>query len=272
MIEPTRESSFCRLPSALALKKLFAPGVYRPVMGLSPLGGANYFKNSGRSELLAERRRLLASTPEDFVCECSSERDLRILSRFARRWNPDMGGGGFAVLGQEWEPDFIVVDRHPPNLVLGGCVCFPSGWSLPEKLAQPVSFAHARVPALNELLGSQISRFLAGLDVNKFCQRTNWGLSSSRQLNQHPNQQIPLIQAPWRDVFLRIEWQAFGALSAGLILFGIRIFHVPLEQVRQDPEATALLACNLETMSLEMLRYKRLDGCREHLVGFLKRG
>jgi hypothetical protein len=242
------------------------------VIGLSPLDVADYFKNSGQPELLAERRRLLANTPEDFVCECSSEHDRRIVSKFARRWNPDLGGTNFAALGQGWEPDFIVVDRHPPNPVLGGCVCFPTGWSLPEKLAQPVSFAHARVPALNELLGSQISRFLARLDVDQFYQRTNWGLSSSKQLNQHPNQQIPLIQAPWRDVCLRIEWQAFGSLSADLILFGIRIFYVPLEQVRQDPEATALLACNLDTMSPEMLRYKRLDGCRDHLVSLLRRG
>jgi hypothetical protein len=33
-----------------------------------------------------------------------------------------------------------------------------------------------------------------------------------------------------------------------------------------------LLARNLETMSPEMLQYKRLHGCRDHLVKLLKGG
>jgi hypothetical protein len=241
-------------------------------MGLSPLDVAEYFKNGGCPELLAERQRLLASTPEDFVCECASEHDRIVVAKFARRWNPDLELGSFVKLGQGWEPDFIVVDRHPPHSALGGCVCFPSGWSLPEKFAQPVGLVHDRVPALNELLGSHIGQFLARLAVDKFYQRTNWGLTSSNQLNQHPKQQIPLIQASCSDPFLRIEWQAFGALSSGLILFGIRIFHIPFKQVRQNPEAAALLARNLETVSPEMLEYKRLDGCQDQLVGLLKAG
>ena len=270
MSEPAREPSSPRLPPALILENLFARGDYRPAMGLSPLDVAEYFKNGGRPELLAERQRLLASTPEDFVCECASERDRGIVGKFARCWNPDLELGSLVRLGRAWEPDFIVVDRHPPRSVLGGCVCFPSGWSLPEKFAQPVSLVHDRVPALNELLGSHIGQFLARLEFDKFYQRTNWGLTSSNQLNQHPKQQIPLIQASCSDPFLRIEWQAFGALSAGLILFAIRIFHIPFEEVRQNPEAAALLARNLETMSPEMLEYKRLDGCRDQLVGLLK--
>jgi hypothetical protein len=149
---------------------------------------------------------------------------------------------------------------------------FPFGLELARKVSQPVGLVHDRVPALNELLGPHIGQFLARLEVDKFYQRTNWGLTSSNQLNQHPKQQIPLIQASCSDPFLRIEWQAFGALSSGLILFGIRIFHIPFKQVRQNPEAAALLARNLETMSPEMLEYKRFDGCRDQLVGLLKAG
>jgi hypothetical protein len=272
--ESIRESAFSRLPSAFAPEKLFARAFYRPTMGLSPLFVGKYFKNSERPGLLAERYNLLACAPEDFVCECASKRELGIVGKFARRWNPELSARNFVELGRQWEPDFIVLDRRPPNRVLGGCVCFPTGWSLPEKCAHPVSFAHASVPALNALLGSQISQFLGVLGADKFYQRTNWGLTSSNQLNQHPKQQIPLIQpgATWADIFLRVEWQAFGAISTGLILFGIRIFHVSLEHLRQNPEAVMLLARNLETMPPEMLQYKRLHGCRDHLVNLLKKG
>lgn len=269
-----REPDSSWLPPAFGLEKLFTRVSYRPAMGLSPLSVGEYFKNSDRPALLAERNNLLASTGEDFVCECASKEEFRVVEEFARRWNPILGAGNCLELGRKWEPDFIVVDRHPPNRVLGGCVCFPTGWSLSEKCAHPVSLAHAPVPGLNALLGSQISQFLGALGAEKFYQRTNWGLTSSNQLNQHPKQQIPLIRpgATWTEIFLRFEWQAFGALTAALVLFGIRIFHVSLEHVRQNPEAAMLLAQNLETMPGEMLRYKRLDGCRDHIVKLLRGG
>ena len=173
MSEPARELGSSGLPPMLTLEKLFARGDYRPAMGLSPLDVAEYFKNGGCPELLAERQRLLASTPEDFVCECASEQDRTVVAKFARRWNPDLELGSFVKMGRAWEPDFILVDRHPSHSVLGGCVCFPSGWSLPEKFAQAVDLVHERVPALNELLGSHIGRSLARLEVDKFYQRAN---------------------------------------------------------------------------------------------------
>ena len=116
MTEPAGKLSSSRLPPLLNLEKLFARGNYRPAMGLSPLHVSEYFKNGGWPEILAERQRLLASTPEDFVCECASEPDRRIVGNFARRWNPDLEVGSFVKLGREWEPDFIVVNRHPPPL------------------------------------------------------------------------------------------------------------------------------------------------------------
>jgi len=88
--EPAREPGSPRLPPVLTLEKLFPPGDYRPAMRLSPLDVAEYFKNAGCPELLAARQRLLASTPEDFVCECASEHDRTVVAKFARRWNPDL--------------------------------------------------------------------------------------------------------------------------------------------------------------------------------------
>jgi hypothetical protein len=66
-----------------------------------------------------------------------------------------------------------------------------------------------------------------------------------------------------------VEWQALVSIDRDRIIFGIRIYHLPLESVRQQRGAAQLLAENLQTMSEPMLRYKRLARCRDRVVDLL---
>ena len=65
----------------------------------------------------------------------------------------------FRELGAAWEPDFVLLRREKSAKVIGGCVCFPTGWSLEEKQDRALSFAHAPVPGLNSQLGPSVERF-----------------------------------------------------------------------------------------------------------------
>jgi hypothetical protein len=93
-----------------------------------------------------------------------------------------------------------------------------------------------------------------------------------KAIDQHPRHKIPAITAlvDPRNVYLRIEWQVLTAISATALLFGIRVFHVPVQEVKADPELGSRLAMNLETMPDVVARYKRLDQCREVLVKYLR--
>jgi hypothetical protein len=146
---------------------------------------------------------------------------------------------------------------------------------------------------------------LSRIDVGQFFQRTNWGLTGAAELDQHPRHKIPAIaaEADPRRVYLRIEWQVLTAISgasgvatpsasqtrqrsmvptesasqarhapqvAAALLFGIRVFQVPLEEVKSSPEFASRLARNLETMPDAVARYKRLDQCQDALVKYLR--
>ncbi|HZC59595.1 MAG TPA: hypothetical protein VE154_06340, partial [Chthoniobacterales bacterium] len=91
--------------------------------------------------------------------------------------------------------------------------------------------------------------------------------------SQSPVDAIPKIASDCdaATTFLRIEWQALIAIDPSRILFGIRIYHCALDEVRSNGEAAGLLAENLRTMPEEMLRYKRLDQCRDRVIGMLGR-
>ena len=260
------------LPSELTLGSLFSRGGYRTMMALKRLQPENYFANQGPVEVLQQRKALLQGHPQDFVCEPPTERDCVAVIQFAESLAKVNPVRTFRELGAAWEPDFVLLRREKLIEVIGGCVCFPTGWSLEAKHGRPLSFAHAPVPGLNSRLGPSVDRFFVGLKPAECYQRSNWSLTSSRQMNQRPQDNILEIESncdPTRT-FLRLEWQALLSIDETRILFGIRIYHLTLESVRRQREAARLLAENLQTMPEEMLRYKRLARCRDRIVELMK--
>jgi hypothetical protein len=259
------------LPTGLALESLFSRNGYRAMMALKRLRPEEYFTNQGPPEILQQRRTLLERRPQDFVCEPAGEGDCDAVIQFAGPFAKVNPVRTFRELGSQWEPDFVLLRREESVEIAGGCVCFPTGWSLGEKQGRTVSFAHSPVPGLNSLLGPSVERFFVHLKPADSYQRSNWSLTSSAQMNQRPQDNIAEIEPdcdPTRT-FLRVEWQALTLIDERRILFGIRVYHITLESVRRHREAAQLLAENLQTMPEEMLRYKRLSRGRDRIVRLL---
>jgi hypothetical protein len=267
-MEPDGETP---LPKSLTLEGLFSRNGYRAMMALRRLQPEEYFANRGPAEVLKQRCALLDTRPQDFVCEPPTEADCVSVIHFAGSFEKVSHARTFRELGVAWEPDFVLLRREESAKVIGGCVCFPTGWSLEEKLDRALSFAHAPVPGLNSQLGPSVERFFVHLKPEECYQRSNWSLTSSSQMNQRPQDKIPEI-GPSCDLtgtFLRVEWQALFSIDPSRVLFAIRIYHLTLAAVRQQGEAAQLLAENLQSMPEDMLRYKRLTKCRDRIVELL---
>jgi dimethylamine monooxygenase subunit A len=178
------------------------------------------------------------------------------------------------ALGRAWEQDFLLLrpDVDGRQRLVGGVVCFPSSWTLEEKVGHDVAWIHEVVPGLNEALRGPIDTFLAKLRAGVAFRRHNWGLSRWPQLNQHPALNLPKLAPPLRveDVWLRLEHQALVALPrAGGVLFGIDVRVHPLADIVAEPEAARRLRHALETMPEPMAQYKNLLAAREELVRLL---
>jgi hypothetical protein len=157
--------------------------------------------------------------------------------------------------------------------LLGGCVCFPSSWSLEEKMGRPLDFIHRVVPGLNEQLGKPIAQFLRRMTPDIAWLRANWGLSRSAELNQHPRRALPRLDATVQpdEVWLRVEHQALVALpTTGGVLFGIRVMVHSLTEVKRDPDAARGLHRALQTMPEAMAIYKGIAPARSALLGILE--
>ena len=179
------------------------------------------------------------------------------------------------ALGRMWEPDFLLLkpDRSGEFRLVAACVCFPSAWRLSEKMGQPLAAIHAPVPSLNPALGRSIQQFLAKLRPGPAWLRSNWGLSRSPELNQHPDRNLPRLTPPLTldEVWLRIEHQALVALpETGGILFGIRLEMISLAEVKQNAAAANGLLRALRTMPEDIAAYKNLSAARANLMELLQ--
>ena len=258
--------------SRVLTEKLFSAGEFRFSLGISSVEPVQFFRNVQGETLLELRQRALDSSSGDYLQPVRDEMVWACVQSFAGGIERGANIDSIEALGRSWEPDFVILDREAPHRVQGGCVCFPSGWSLREKIGKSLFLTHAPVPGLNDELSANISKLLSRIEVGQFFQRSNWGLTGSGQLDQHPRHKIPAIAASAdpRGVYLRIEWQVLMAISADALLFGIRVFHVPMVEVKGSPGLAMRLAANLETMSETVAQYKRVNQCRGTVVKYLR--
>jgi hypothetical protein len=238
-------------------------------------------------ELIVERRRWLevarhrhaAVLPEgvpllDETIELAREWNTLALGQVNIAPTGDDPLDRIIELGSQWEPDFLLlkVDGAGSVRLVAAVVCFPSSWALEEKMGHPVEIIHGVVPGLNRTIGAQIQNFLTRLKPGVAWLRSNWGLSRSPELNQHPTRGLPRLNQSVQieEVWLRVEDQALVALPrTNGVLFGIRIVTQPLNEVAKSAVAPRL-AHALRTMPEAVCAYKGLVEARDKLVGWLE--
>ena len=260
---------------------LFPEDDYRFQIRFSRAAPRDFFGRTDAGELLlAERRQWLGTSPQRYAALLPEGIPLLgETATLAREWetlSTDFQPTGEAdalnlKLGAAWEPDFLLLRIEPGGAVrlVAGCVCFPSSWSLEEKMGKEIESIHEVVPGLNPAIGTQVHSFLAKLKPGVAWLRSNWGLSRSPELNQHPSRSLPRLDetVPIEEVWLRVENQALVALprSKG-VLFGIRLAIAPFAEICRDETLRPRVARALKTMPQEMAVYKGLGRARARLL------
>jgi hypothetical protein len=177
-------------------------------------------------------------------------------------------------LGENLEPDFLLLLPDGKNVKLvAGVVCFPSSWSLEEKIGRPIQEIHAMVPGLNANLGNPIQNFLLKLKPGFSWNRRNWGLSCSGDRNHHPALGLKPMdeKIELKDVFFRVEEQSLVLMpKSGGIIFGIRLKIIPLSDFKSEETARLRLINALKTMPDDMVRYKGLTSSRNRILKLLQ--
>jgi dimethylamine monooxygenase subunit A len=237
---------------------------------------AKFFENSAEhASILEERKKWLRESPSRYTAMLPEAGDvLEEAIALARSVGVEVHEETLLGLGGAWEPDLLMLSAsasEQPKLV-AGCVCFPSSWSLEEKIGHRLDFIHKPVPTLNEQFASPIQQFMARMKPGISWERINWGLSRSPELNQHPARQLPRLDenVSVEEVWFRAEYQALVVLpqSHG-VLFGIRLVIEPIKELQKNSEFLEGITRALRTMAEPIAKYKGLAPARERIVSLL---
>lgn len=284
----------------------FSPGPFRMAMGLVAREPDAAFELDDqydtevaeRAELLREKRELVfAALPESeadrwAVLRLAGEvlprqypsvfaREGETLTNIAtgQSWNlTEPGMDPLELAGQLVQDDLCLMAPGPEGYVLtAGVLCFPSRWSLVEKLGQPMAGIHSKVPFYGEKLARPVDRFFGALATGKLVERLNWSLVDDPALylptgkwRKAPNLAITAENAG-ESVFLRVERQTLSRVGAeGSILFTIRVHRYPLSRIAADPAVARDLAAAVEALPEEMAFYKSVLSFKPALLAYLR--
>jgi hypothetical protein len=257
----------------LSLTELFPDEDYRFHLTLRKGDLAEFF-SSPQAGVLAERRHWL-DMPLPLYAAAEAGAESMLAEAEALGGSPATGGFSplqrVVNLGREWEPDFMLLARDGAGIfrLRAGAVCFPSAWSLPEKMGLTLDEIHGVVPGLNPALGATIGQFLNRLKPGTPYERANWGLAATPELNLHPSLGRPRLTAPLNpaQTWIRIEDQILAALPvSGGILFGIRLRLVPLQRMLDDLALKQGFHRALVTMPGPLAAYKGMAAVRDELI------
>ncbi len=215
----------------------------------------------------------------DWICRRSDSlvhRDGGIESRRSGE-SIDAADFSFHWLGSNLQEDVILMADELRNgyPIVGGCVCFPSGWSLGEKVGQSLLGVHTAVPGYRKHLHPPAEKLFGRLKVGKTVRRSNWGLRPSSDLDQSPGREacwksgIAAIDSAnaGRRCWFRVETQTITRLGCGWIVFTIRTRQCPLGQLSGANQRTlrgVLASCPPETLA-----YKGITPMFDSLLGYL---
>lgn len=221
------------------------------------------------AEILCRRTRFLNQDDDRITCkedDRAAGTDSVHLDSISLDW-----------LGRRVQEDIAVMQNDPSAgyPLIAGCVCFPSGWTVREKVGRSVLAMHHDVPEFESELYPNTERLMQRLKPERSVWRTNWGLRPSSQLDQSPRHS-QFLESERREItasnvgrrcYFRVEFQTLTRVPCGDIVFLIRTEQCPLEQLTSQQKR--ILHGTLTTCPDSTLSYKGILPMRGSLLQYL---
>ena len=233
---------------------LLEPAPFAPFMdprtagppGLSPLDMSEWtVRHADFDAQMAYRARLIAEHTETVLAARSEGEDPAI--ELLEMLKAHLGLSPELTLQERFCPltaichlvaeDFCLMtkaDGADEYLLSAAILCFPSRWSLAEKLGRPMTHIHEPVPYYDEAIARRVNRVFEALNPDRPVVRCNWLLHTDPELFMpigREGEQPRIARAdPHGPIYLRSERQTLVRLPrTGAIAFGIKSSVTPVE-------------------------------------------
>ena len=276
-----------------------------PAMGLKPLSLENWIEIDEhfvadlncKDELLSHRHRdVFVAMPDTQSAQMEVLQMLmtHLLAYFPSVYQPlkqgiynlkteqtftvtEFADAHLDLAGRLVQEDFCLLMPGEGGYVLSAAsVCFPLRWKLREKLGQPIGHIHKRVPGYSQKLERPVDNVFERLRDGFPALRFNWSIVDSPDLYLDQDKLVTAfngaitVETAGQSLWLRVERQTLRRLPvSGAILFTIRTYIYPLEQVAADAIVASKLIHAIQSLMPDMQVYKNLLPFRQALLDYL---
>jgi hypothetical protein len=175
------------------------------------------------------------------------------------------------------QEDLCLMRRGPDGYrLVAGAVCFPSAWSVADKIGRKLIDIHAPVPGYATQLAARVDTIFANLRADLPLWRINWSIYPDADLHHPAPKPRPrnwFASAATSSAWLRIERQTLRRMPAsGDILFTIKVVLDPFDDLRRHPEGPRLAAslkAQILALNEDQLAYKSMLAHRDRMVAAL---
>ncbi|MEM6581989.1 MAG: DUF3445 domain-containing protein [Pseudomonadota bacterium] len=196
----------------------------------------DHLTNDG-SAVFERKKDALRYLPEDIELPLSSAEAL---------WNCSL-----------WVADDLVIMSPGEHgyCLSAASLCTPTHWRLEDKFGKPMADIHRSIPDFDRKLTPSIDRFFKHLKEEHVVVRFNWTLQSGNTLCCRPGAEPSPNEHT--KLFYRCERQTLRRLpKSGSIVFTIRVYVHPLEQLSEHPGALPALFAVIDGTDPAIASYK----------------
>lgn len=223
---------------------------------------------SRKADILKRHRETVLRTVPDSIADAGAI-ELNLILRqhlvehhalpLKTEAHPRDAGEALSQIATWVQEDWALLSPEPPVKLIAGLICFPSRWSLADKIGLDSHGIHAPVPRFSGI-AKPTQTFLERLAVDKPMWRINWTIHDSNELfcpGPHPSATDLTRENIISRTWLRIERQTLRRLpQTKTVAFSIRTYMHPLTEVVSDPSRTQTLKSTLEKLNPETSGYK----------------
>ena len=170
---------------------------------------------------------------------------------------------GLDALCMQLQEDISIVNLGKDNMVSMLNICFPNHWAPETKIGNNFIDVHQPVPHMKNINKNAYALMSSARTKGPFV-RFAWGISTSRQLNCHPDNDNNTFSTrdfenETSDLYVRLERQTLINIpETESVLFTIRTYFYNIHKLSYDNKIQLINA--LKTMGVETRIYKGLDG------------
>jgi hypothetical protein len=174
------------------------------------------------------------------------------------------------------QDDLALMERIGDQWVLtAGVVCFPSHWTVSDKIGLPLEGIHVPVAHYAEEISERVDRFHDRLVTGRPIWRRNWSVQSTPELHLpaygYTMVPAPPIQPNGEPMWLRSEYQTLRRLPGlDAILFTIRVQRAPLGVLLDRPDLMRAMLGAITSWDAAKRRYASTGEVLDDLAKWLR--